>query len=567
VSRKFAFILVCQGGELEAKSALLAASLRRHLRCQYDLIAAIAAKSPASAPPRAITISLLRQLGARIVEIAPPFDPGYPIGNKIECLRIRTDADKLVFLDSDMLLLRDFDDEPRFAVPFNSRPASCATFTGSDDLWREIYRACGAPPPAFRVRTTYSGEYIFPYFNAGFVAVPGQSNFGDVWLDCCRIIDALPGIPDKRPYLDQIAIGVAAAKLGLAVDCLDERYNHPINFKPLNELSLPFFCHYHDPQTLSREPAALALAQTLTAAHPELREILAADQAWETLLQSPARKSSGITPELIITGIPRSGTSFLSSLLHRLDNCVVLNEPPEPPAAVMDAAMPWGVARLLRDVRRDLLAGREICNKLDNGNVTQDTAVADEYQMYRPRVAGPDFVLGIKRTVVFLSQLPALRKVLPNARFVACVRDPLDTIASWKSTFTLLRDVDLAKRDVLGHGNPLLSGIQRRELTAVSAISEPAARRAAWWRYLAGLVLENREHLILVRYDEMVTQPRAVLQRILDGWPGGNAREPIEPSEIRRRRRESLDEADYAAIAALCTEPARSLGVDGGSNA
>jgi hypothetical protein len=581
LNRSFAFIFVCQGGELEAKGALLAASLRRFLRCKYELIAAIPGPADICASPRAATISILEQLGVRIVAISNSLDPAYPIANKIECLRVQTDADKLVFLDSDMLLMREFADEPRFDIPFNARPASCATFTGNDDAWQQIYRACDARIPTTRIRTTHSGEYILPYFNAGFVAVPGNCQFGDAWLECCRRIDAMPAIPNKRPYLDQIALGVAAAKLGLSLDCLDERYNHPINFKPLRESSLPYFCHYHDVETLSREPKAVALVQSLVTEYPALNAIVGPSFPLAPVLRGegsgngdcprPGRGEGRsvqadqqfpipTTPELLITGIPRSGTSYLCNLLHRFDNCVVLNEPVEAPAALMQEGLPWGVARLLRDVRRDVLLGKPTRNKLVDGNVTEDTAVADTVETYTPSVTSPNFVLGIKATVAFLSRIPALRRVLPDAKFVAVVRNPLDTIASWNATFDHLRSADVANLNVGSPSDSWLSGVQRTELSAVAAIPDAPSRRAAWWRYLAGLVLESRDHLILVHYDELATSPLGVLERILGDWPAGTARRPIEPSRIRRRR-ENLEADDYAAIRAICAQPAAELGL------
>ncbi|MDP9173336.1 MAG: sulfotransferase [Planctomycetota bacterium] len=562
MSRTHAFVFVCQGGELEIKASLLAASLRRHLKCEYELIAAVPGPARGIVQPRSDTISFLRQLGARIVPIANLIDPTYPIANKIDCLRIKSDADKLVFVDSDMILLRDFGDQSRFAIPFNARPASCATFTGGDETWREIYRACGAPMPTTRIRTTHSGEYVLPYFNSAFIGVPGKSGFGDAWLECGLTIDAMRDVPDKRPYLDQISLGVAAAKLGMEMDCLDEAYNHPINFKPLNERKLPYFCHYHDAATLAREPAALAVLRSLVQEHDGLGAILEAEPPWAALASGRGAKTACATPELIITGIARSGTSYLCNLLHRLDNTVVLNEPIEAPQALMQEGLPWGLARFFRDVRRDVNAGTPIRNKLVDGKVTEDTALGGEVQTYAPRVVGPDFVLGVKATVAFLSRLPSLRQVMPNARFVACVRDPLDTIASWKGTFEHLRNADVSGLNVGDPNDPWLSGVQRKELSSIAAIPDAPSRRAAWWSYLAGLVLESKDHLILVRYDELAQNPQAALERIMKGWPGGKAKEPIAPSEIRRRR-QNLDADDYAAIGALCRNHAEALGLGG----
>jgi hypothetical protein len=344
------------------------------------------------------------------------------------------------------------------------------------------------------------------------------------------------------------------------MDCLDERYNHPINFKPLNERGLPFFCHYHDTPTLSREPAAVAMMQSLAHEHSQLTEIFRSNSKWANLLDRKFPGRTGVTPELIITGIPRSGTSLLANLLHRLDNCVVVNEPPEAPEALMRESPPWGLATLFRDIRRDVLEGKPIRNKLEDGKPTQDTAISSGFEFYHPRITATDFVLGIKTTIAFLSRLPDIRRAMPNARFVACVRDPLDTIASWKGTFSHLRDANVRAPNVGNPDDPWISGDHRKQLLDIAEIPDAPSRRAAWWAYLTGLVLENREHLILVRYEDLVAQPRKVLDQILSGWPAGNETEPIAPSQIRRRQ-ENLDAADIAAVRSLCSAAADALGI------
>jgi hypothetical protein len=264
---------------------------------------------------------------------------------------------------------------------------------------------------------------------------------------------------------------------------------------------------------------------------------------------------------LIITGIPRSGTSYLCNLLHRMSNCVILNEPAEAITALTDVKSPRALATFLRDRRRDILAGVPIPNKLDHGRATQDTAHCNETQHYCPQPASTDFVLGIKQTLAFLSRLPMLRQMLPDARFVACVRDPLDTIASWKGSFPHLAMADVVRQPVGNPIDPWLTAAQRQELCFIASILDPALRRAAWWRYLANLILASRDDLILIRYEDLVTHPRRTLSRILQGWPAGEELDPIEPSPIRRRR-ELLSSADHLAIRALCRAPASALGLN-----
>src|SRR5436190_20410965 len=180
--------------------------------------------------------------------------------------------------------------------------------------------------------------------------------------------------------------------------------------------------------------------------------------------------------ELIITGISRSGTSYLCSLLHRFDDCVAVNEPLEAIRLLRLEAKPVGLRTFYRDLRRDILAGRPIVNKLLDGEVVEDTAVSQRRRRYQPQVASADFVLAIKNTREFLSRLDAIREVMPSARVAACVRNPFDTIASWKGSFHHLRDADV--QQFLGGSGAWLSERHRATLVAIGRLAEHSRRRA-----------------------------------------------------------------------------------------
>src|SRR6476469_1971853 len=103
--RSFSFIFVCQSGRLENQALLLAASLRRNLRCDHELIAAVPSPQDTWGSLSSDTVDLLTRLKVRRVSIENQIDPAYPIGNKISCLRVPVSTDRSVFVDSDILLL------------------------------------------------------------------------------------------------------------------------------------------------------------------------------------------------------------------------------------------------------------------------------------------------------------------------------------------------------------------------------------------------------------------------------------------------------------------------------
>jgi len=585
-ARSFAFVFVCQAGALENKALLLAASLARHVRCDHELIAAVPSPVERWGTLSVDTAGLLAKLGVRVEPIVNRIDPDYPIGNKVSCLAVPTTEDRLVFLDSDILLIRPFAGDSRFEVPFAAKPADLPNVV-QPRQWRRAYGALKLPPPDQVVATTMYGELVPPYFNAGFIAVDPRSGLDAAWLEACLRIDAKWGIRLKRPHLDQIALPVALKKLGLAYDCLDESYNFPVHLKPIRHSRPPLFAHYHSPHVIRREPALVELTRSLAEEHPDLEARLRADPEYAPLLTRrfkaiggpaivsppgvaidaangplslPARCGDA-TPELIITGFPRSGTSYLCNLLHRYDNCVVLNEPEGISRPLRKEPTPYGVGAFYRDQRREILEGRLIRNKLRDGKVTDETMDANEQTEYLPDVRSPDFVLGAKSPLGFLSRLPALRRAMPRARVVICVRNPLDVIASWKTTFSHLETADVKRMTHGGLRDPFLSANQRQMLIDVARVKHPAWRRAAWWRYLAELILDAAPDAIVVPYSVAVTDPMSVVHRILDGWNAGDLREPIEPSTVRAGKRSSLDEQDLQAIRALCGDAAAALGV------
>jgi hypothetical protein len=511
----------------------------------------------------------------RTVGIQNEFGRDYPVGNKLFCLDVPTDADKVVFIDSDIVALREFADQSRFGIPFNAKPADWQTFSLDETVWQTAYEAAGALFPSLRFPSTVSRQFGPPYFNAGFVAVNSKIKFATVWQECCRRVQTDARIKDKSAWLDQIGLPIALAKLGLTYDCLDERYNYPAHMKPLDPERLPFFCHYHSPQVIAREPVMRELFHSLVNEYSAIGDLVNAYPKWTQAMTpmvvpgSMSHSSSKLGlpvrrvryPNLIITGIPRSGTSYLCNLLHRYSNCVIVNEPLEIFEPLIHHAVPWAVARLYAELRSDIWSGKPIANKLQDGKVVEDTAGQDVRHSYTPRVESLDFVLGTKNTLTYLPRLNDLRRVIPELRIVVCVRNPYDTIASWKTSFPHLRDVALTKIPVGHPEDPCLTLRQASELKLILATPDVAQRRAMWWNHLAERVLEQGRSVILVRYPELIADPHKILAEILEDWPKGHLLEEIGPSDIRQKR-DQLDAADQQAIATICSQAAFELGLE-----
>ena len=273
---RLCFVFVCQQGDLETKALLLAASLRRSLPSRHELVAAIPTPASRWGSPSPATLAILRRLSVRTVEIVNRVSPDYPIGNKIDCLAIETSCRRLVFLDSDMLLLRPIEIAPLTAAPLAAVPASGA-HVGLDD-WARFYRACGLPPPSVLTRTLLSGELTPPYFNSGFVSVDGAlaPALSDEWSACAARLLADDDLPRtvRQRFLDQITLPIAAARLGIDIGPLLPEWNFPSWGMRIGDGALPAFFHYQRPVRLLRETATNAMFRSLLSSDSELAEAI-----------------------------------------------------------------------------------------------------------------------------------------------------------------------------------------------------------------------------------------------------------------------------------------------------
>jgi hypothetical protein len=95
----------------------------------------------------------------------------------------------------------------------------------------------------------------------------------------------------------------------------------------------------------------------------------------------------------LISGISRSGTSYLCSLLDRYDNCVGINEPKEIIHMLAESRVAWKLPFYYRDVRTLILDRKPIRNKVHEGRVIENTAEVNKSTSYRAKVRFDDFVL------------------------------------------------------------------------------------------------------------------------------------------------------------------------------
>lgn len=277
-------VFVCQAGALETKAVLLAASLRRHLSPEHELIAAVPQPEKHWGRLSPLTLDTLKRHSVRVAPIVNRVSLGFPIANKIDCLQIPTDRAKIAFLDSDMLLLRDVDLAPLRDVALGAVPAS---FTPARPIdWARCYDVCGLSPPKPSMRTLISDELTVPYFNSGFVLTDSINApaLAKEWVHCALRILELDGLPDvlQKRFLDQVALPIAAARLGIAITALKPEWNFPSWSMMIGPGPVPAFFHYQDlSRLMSGKVTEEALFALIEADHGVAQSVISAVRATE----------------------------------------------------------------------------------------------------------------------------------------------------------------------------------------------------------------------------------------------------------------------------------------------
>lgn len=270
--------------------------------------------------------------------------------------------------------------------------------------------------------------------------------------------------------------------------------------------------------------------------------------------------------DVLITGLPRSGTSYCCTALHNVRECVAINEPEEIFAHLDDTSPPWGMQGFYARIRNDIREGRAITNKMRDGRLIEDTAAGIHEERYVPMVTGPAFLLATKNTLAYLARLTLLERSMPGATCIACIRHPVDTVASWKGTFDHLAAAAVRTFRVGFVGDGLLDPAARDRVAEIDAEPRAAWKRALLWRHLALLVEEAGSFVkAVIRYERLVTDPENALRdvfRVIPAAPPLVPVRPFVPSAVRTRRTACLSADDRAAIREICGDVAGRFGYD-----
>lgn len=262
---------------------------------------------------------------------------------------------------------------------------------------------------------------------------------------------------------------------------------------------------------------------------------------------------------LLITGIPRSGTSYLCAILNKVKNAVVINEPLEV-IQIMRNSSSIPLSQYYAVVRERILKNEPISNKIVNGKFIEDTNLVDTRSLYIPEVDTDDFMLGTKNTLIYLNTLDRLEKEFPDATIIVCVRHPYDTIASWANvTFPHLKNAD--PMFLLNY----VDEKSKREINSILQLKDLADRYAMWWDYLARIIAKRAAQVTVVRYEDMVANPKATIDAIFEKIPFPVIMRQALEASTPRSHRAKLGPHIIAKINKFCGKTANIMNYDIGS--
>lgn len=203
---------------------------------------------------------------------------------------------------------------------------------------------------------------------------------------------------------------------------------------------------------------------------------------------------------ILITGIPRAGTTLAASLLDAQSNSVCLNEPAwHHPHPKLDAA---GFARAIKadvtELRTRLLSGVPVLDRraADGSALTNyyGTGTKKNFVMH-PLVRKnltPDFTLGIKHNGPYLAVLPELI-ALGSFEIRAVIRHPLPVLRSWRRLSLPISQGQMP--------NAIAYWPEMKSLT--EATMDLLEKQVRMLDLMVARIRQYEQHLTLVRYEDI----------------------------------------------------------------
>ncbi len=214
---------------------------------------------------------------------------------------------------------------------------------------------------------------------------------------------------------------------------------------------------------------------------------------------------------LIVTGIPRSGSSLFSVLINSIENAVCLNE------IVYDVLK---LPSAFEEIRKRLVLKTPIPNKYDSSGVltsnTQDGIVNIEEKVVE--IVDDNVVVGSKVNIPYLNEIQTILDY--GYKIIAIVRDPVFTIGSWNSKKTSHLDEARVTGDNI---SPRWAHIQ-------FTTEEKIGRQAQIWQFYARIIWSLRDRIKIYTYEQVTSNTEWIIKDVCE-YLGLNVPEKAKPLE------------------------------------
>lgn len=249
--------------------------------------------------------------------------------------------------------------------------------------------------------------------------------------------------------------------------------------------------------------------------------------------------------ELVLTGVPRSGTTLCCQLLGRAANTVALFEPMKVHELSLDRGAAIAQVRdFFAESREEILRSGRARSQQIGGKVPDNPIAASYAGSHRARLAElgeisvdkplrEDFTLVVKHNAAFTALLPDIADAFDCH---ALVRNPLSVLASWNSV-----DLPVAKGRL-----PAGERLDLRLAAQLDAEPDLLGRQLLILDWIFGRFSKFIPPHRILRYEHVVESSAAELARITGV--------PVPSTDLHSRNSNRLYDADacrrYAA--ALC---------------
>ena len=217
--------------------------------------------------------------------------------------------------------------------------------------------------------------------------------------------------------------------------------------------------------------------------------------------------------DILLTGLPRSGTTLLCACINRLADCLALAEPISPPThgnvegalKCISAFLAATRERALRDRRvttKSTVLGLNTENWFEIPTPSGRLRVSSEkiHDLSLDKALTPNFKLIVKQPGFFTALAERLTDYYP---VYAMVRHPLAVLASWQT-------VDMP----VNSGRwPVAEAFSRHLRSGLEALAAPLDRQVFILKWCFE-VYQRLPQERVIRYEDLLTSPTATLRKI-----------------------------------------------------